>query len=1081
MDLNRHCTLCELCEKSPKVCIPGDGGDSAKIFIVMESPSAKEARSSRLLQGEAGQMLLTMLENRGFSRKNLYISNAIKCVVPFGQKVKASHLKACAPYVKQEIEQISPDWILLCGASPLKLIKKTGITDYHGNPQVVEGRNYFPMMSPGIVSRDPSKKAIIEQAVDKLCQLVRGEYEEPEEINWQVVTKKNEEEFLWAWSESEEISFDVETTGLLQQDPTFRVNSIAFTFSNLTSWGLPLYKNEDRKWARALLIKLSHHTEGKEFIAHNGKFDNNSIFARYGFRFPLHFDTMLASHLLDENSPNGLKFLAQIYCGAEDYDDLTLKEKTGHMPPDKLKKLYRYNCLDTYYTLLLKRLFKMKLRKSRSLNRLFKRLVMPAAQAFEVIDYRGHYIRMDALEKATQEAQEKIVDLERQMNQYRPSRKIINWGSPAQVSKFLFDHLKLPITQYTPDHKPSTGEAALIDLKDEHPIINLLLEWRGTQKHLNTYLLGYREFMVEQMLYISTKLHGTVTGRFSSRLHQTPRDGTVRNIYGAPPGYLFVCADFSQIELRLVAEVSGDPTLRHIFQTGGDVHVETAKEAMGLTDEPTKEQRKAAKCFHPDTEVLTKVGWKRIMSLCPGEQIIQALPQDGGEVKLEWAVPTEVFTQQNNYDYLVELKTEGINLRVTPDHRMLALRQTGKWYVTDPEDFRNCRYFASAGQLKGGKRELDEVLLRLAVATQADGSYTGKKIIRFGFKKDRKIRRLTHLLELSGIPFRYKPGIVSTFTIYDGTPIKDILDTEKRFPWGLLELTPELREVVLDEIQYWDSHIRENWRMVRYTSHQTQNLEVIQSLCALSGRKSRVSGFHLSIKDHHKSRGRGNLKPRRVSYSGEVSCLSVDSSYVLVRDRGVPVIVGQSINFGFIYGMAWRKFRKYSKEKYSVEITDQESQQFRSRFFSKYYGLEPWHQRVRRRVSEEGFIRYLSGRCRRLPGVFSTEESVRAEAMRQAINSPIQGFGSGDLKVMALVELFEEFENSGNRDFLITGEVHDSILGWVKEDKALEIGRRIKEIMEHPKLLDIFGIELSVPLVADVEIGRFWGDDQIKL
>lgn len=783
MSRNPNCTNCDLCNKSPVICSPGTGNvKTPRLMVVMESPTAREAKGGRYLQSEAGQALLTMLENQGISRSDLFISHALGCVVPYKQKVKASHLKGCLPYLREEIEKIRPPWVLLCGSSPLKAIRRTGIMDYHANPIELDGINYFPMMSPGVIVRDPSRKPIIEKAIEKLAQLIRGEYEEPEEIEWYVVTPENVEGFLSAWDESKEISFDVETTGRIQQSPDFRVNSIAFTFSNLVSWCLPLEKNDDPVWAAKLLKQLGSRNgnEDKEFIAHNGKFDNNSIFSQYGFRFYLGFDTMLASHLLDENSPNGLKFLAQVYCGAEDYDDLTLREKTGHLPPEKLKKLYRYNCLDTYYTMLIKRLFRMKLVKHRRLNRLFKRLVMPAARAFEVIDYRGHYIRMDALEQARATTTARIIELEQEMNKYWPGRKLINWGSPSQVSKFLYGHLKLESTVLTGDGKPSTGEAALIDLKDKHPIVNLLLEWRGAKKNLSTYIDGYSDLMVGNKLYISTKLHGTVTGRFSSRLHQTPRDGTIRNIYGAPPGYLYVCADFSQIELRLVADASGDPTLRHIFRTGGDVHVATAQAAMGSDDIPTKDQRKAAK----------------------------------------------------------------------------------------------------------------------------------------------------------------------------------------------------------------------------------------------------------------------------------------------------------SINFGYIYGMGWRKYKSYAKEKYGVEVTDIESQQFRKRFFGNYYGLEPWHERVRQRVAAQGFMAYPSGRIRRLPGVFSSEESVRAEAMRQAINSPIQGFGSGDLKVMALLSLFEEFEMAGKDDLLLTGEVHDSILGWVREDKVQEIGPRIKQLMEHPKLLDRFGIEISVPLVVDVEIGDYWGDDK---
>ena len=180
--------------------------------------------------------------------------------------------------------------------------------------------------------------------------------------------------------------------------------------------------------------------------------------------------------------------------------------------------------------------------------------------------------------------------------------------------------------------------------------------------------------------------------------------------------------------------------------------------------------------------------------------------------------------------------------------------------------------------------------------------------------------------------------------------------------------------------------------------------------------------------------------------------------------------MGKPVNFGFLYGMWWKKFRVYARDNYGVNFTDQQSQKYRERFFELYSGLVSWHERMKRCVRLYGQVVSLSGRVRRLPGVYSSDKSMQQEAERQGINSPIQGFGSGDLKAMAMVEVHETFDLDSVR---IVGEVHDSILMWIRTEFLREAIPRIKQIMEQPKLLQAFKIRMTVPLVADFEVGTW--------
>ena len=133
--------------------------------------------------------------------------------------------------------------------------------------------------------------------------------------------------------------------------------------------------------------------------------------------------------------------------------------------------------------------------------------------------------------------------------------------------------------------------------------------------------------------------------------------------------------------------------------------------------------------------------------------------------------------------------------------------------------------------------------------------------------------------------------------------------------------------------------------------------------------------------------------------------------------------------FGLSYGMGAKKFTEYAKVQYDWDVTLQEAEAVKDAYFATYARLLPWHERQRQLVRIDGHVRNLAGRLRRLPGIWSSDREVKAEAERLAVNAPIQGF-IGDFKVMAMLSVFEHT----SRDVVqVLGEVHDSVLMWVKD------------------------------------------------
>jgi len=169
--------------------------------------------------------------------------------------------------------------------------------------------------------------------------------------------------------------------------------------------------------------------------------------------------------------------------------------------------------------------------------------------------------------------------------------------------------------------------------------------------------------------------------------------------------------------------------------------------------------------------------------------------------------------------------------------------------------------------------------------------------------------------------------------------------------------------------------------------------------------------------------------------------------------------------------MREQKFIETCILKYGFTPTLVEATRSRIAFFSLYRQLPDWHTKQIRLCHLNGYVYNLAGRMRRLPGIYSTDWSVSSECERQAINSPVQGY-IGDHKAAAAIEIHETF--NPETELRIVGEVHDSILLWIRPNKVDELLPRVAEIMKTPKFVRETGIDLFIPIEAEFELGA-WG------
>lgn len=547
-------------------------------------------------------------------------------------------------------------------------------------------------------------------------------------------------------------------------------------------------------------------------------------------------------------------------------------------------------------------------------------------------------------------------------------------------------------------------------------------------------------------------------------------------------GNYIVELDYSQIELRVAAFISRSEPMLTAFQEGQDLHTLLASQITGKAAQDVRpHERQAGKCFHPDTEVLTPSGWKRIIDLAPGEQVMQGVPGEHLRVGLEWATPYQVYTMPNEHDHLIHLSNEGIDLRVTPDHAMLAYNAYDGWVECLPEELPKKRGWKNAGHFQGDWT-VDETLLRIAVMVQADANVEPSGRFRIGLSKDRKIDRCVALLDAAGIPYRRSVRsngryVPTTVIAFHSSEVASLLDADKTLPWSWLRLTEGLREVVLEEAVFWDGHRRENWRMGQYMSGVQKNRDVMQALASVTGRKSRDdTRMKLTIRGlgSDGSRG-GNVEVTREPYTGTVTCLAVPSGIVLVRDGGVPMIVKNSANFGLLYGMGVDGFRNYADTVYGVSFTVEEAHTVHQTFFDTWEGIRDWHDRSIMTVNRTGQVVSPIGRIRRLPGIWGHNPG---DAERAAINSPVQGFASDMMQVAAatiegMLPGYEPVEGAA-----LIGTVHDSIILEVRQDGWEEIVAECQRRMTEEVvtvLRDRLNCTLDVPLVADATVSTRWG------
>ncbi len=408
------------------------------------------------------------------------------------------------------------------------------------------------------------------------------------------------------------VGFDTETTSL--ETMGARLVGMSFALGE-DAWYLPLEHAYPGAPAQvgtaAALARLKPwlQSERHRKVGQNLKFDAH-VLANHGVRLAgIAHDTLLESYVLEVHERHDMDSLARRHLG---WQTLTYDEITGRgaaripISAVEIARATQYAAEDADFALTAHEVLYARLAAEARLLRVYEEIELPAMQVLFTMERNGVLIDGAKLLAQSQELGREILALEGRAHEAAGAP--FNLGSPKQIQEILFKRLRLPVKKRTPSGQPSTDEDVLAELALDYPLPKLILEHRALAKLKSTYTDKLPRSVDPHTGRVHTTYSQTtaVTGRLASNDPnlqnipvRTPEGRRIREAFIAPPGAQLVSADYSQVELRIMAHLSGDAGLRQAFAHGQDVHRATAAEVFGVPPgKVTAEERRAAKVIN---------------------------------------------------------------------------------------------------------------------------------------------------------------------------------------------------------------------------------------------------------------------------------------------------------------------------------------------------------------------------------------------------------------------------------------------------------------------------------------------------
>lgn len=470
---------------------------------------------------------------------------------------------------------------------------------------------------------DPDKDNLIKlfqelEFKNWLNELLANHKTVPNENKYQhyetITTQLQFDQWIEKLSQAKLISFDTETTSLNAIDAEIVGVSCAIEPSKAIY--IPLahdYPNAPAQLSRDMVLqKLKPLLEDKNLkkLGQNLKYDME-VLANYHIELQgIAFDTMLESYVLDSISNRhdmdtlALKYLGWRTIQFEEVAGKGAKQITFNLV--SVEQAAVYSAEDADVTLQLHQTLWPKIADKKGLKFVFEEIEIPLIPVLARMEHTGVLIDVAMLNQQTSELEKRLNELEKEA--FKAAGQEFNLGSPKQLQDILFNQLKLPVIQKTPTGQFSTADSVLQELAHDYALPKIIIEHRSLSKLISTYTSRLPEQISHKTHRVHTSYNQTVaaTGRLSSsdpNLQNIPvrtaEGRRIRQAFIAPPGHKIISADYSQIELRIMAHISQEPNLLKAFANNIDIHVATAAEVLGIpVDQVTDDQRRSAKAIN---------------------------------------------------------------------------------------------------------------------------------------------------------------------------------------------------------------------------------------------------------------------------------------------------------------------------------------------------------------------------------------------------------------------------------------------------------------------------------------------------
>lgn len=610
------CEECPLYKTGKYVPSDYQKNEKAEYVLLGEAPGGMEAKVGRPFVGMSGKLLDATLEEVGVDKRKAVLTNTCLCRPLANETPTPAAVKACKPALKDLLEKVEPKYVVAMGntAASAMLNRSTRITKDRVGPPKEVGKPYkvIPTVHPAACLRNPNMFPMLAADLQKLKPGATKQWEPP-------VYKVFDDEVsacraiaqLKATTAYDTLVVDLEVGE--EKDDSFGHPNTLLAVGIAYKSGAAIVIGAKAVKSTTVRKALSDLFFNKKLVCHNGKYDLGVLY-RMGFgTFKLYRDTMLMAYTIDEvPGTKGLKYLAKELLGAPDWD-LEIKQYTTGKDGswDKIPKdiLYKYNAYDVNCTWDLLHLLPNRMDENDWKLHAF---LCRASDALMLIESEGIYIDQAELERLSVEMELNIENKKKKLQEFAAEyinkftdqqRRLVEKGggfnpnSPVQVAGLL-----KAISGVTFTTTDADTLSKLVNKRE--PLASFakdMLYYRKITKLYGTYVKGTESRIDEDgRVRTSYLLHGTETGRLSARnpnVQNVPRTneyGNIRKVYAAAPGNAFIYADYSNIEGRVVAVLSGDENMLELMRDpNSDIHSTVAESIFGPTF--TKNNRVLAK------------------------------------------------------------------------------------------------------------------------------------------------------------------------------------------------------------------------------------------------------------------------------------------------------------------------------------------------------------------------------------------------------------------------------------------------------------------------------------------------------